>query len=142
VDGKLVYNKYHLEICVFTYIADGLRNTDLYVERSETYADYRTQLLSWPECQPLLATYCQAVELPASASEFVADLRQRFSELVQRVDDGQAGDSDLSFDTQGKPHLKQLPRLPTPEDAEALENILKARMPERHLLDVLNNTHH
>lgn len=142
VDGKLVYNKYHLEICVFTYIADGLRNTDLYVARSETYADYRTQLLPWSECQPLLATYCQAVELPASASAFVADLRQRFTQLAQRVDDDQAGDSDLSFDAQGKPHLRQLPRLPTSEEAEALEIILKARMSERHLLDVLNNTHH
>jgi TnpA family transposase len=142
VNGQTLYNKHHLEICIFSYIADGLRSGDLYVEGSETYADFRTQLLSWPECQPQLAPYCQAVELPASAHEFVADLRHRFIDLAQRVDEGQSAESDLSFDAEGKPHLRQLPRLPTPEDAEALEKVLKARMPERHLLDILSNTHH
>jgi hypothetical protein len=146
VNGQILYNKQHLEIGIFSYIADGLRSGDLYVEGSETYADFRTQLLSWPECQPRLAPYCQAVELPAAAEAFVADLRQRFIDLAQRVDAGQSAESDLSFDAapkgHPKPHLRQLPRLPTPEDAEAVEEVLKARMPERHLLDILSNTHH
>lgn len=86
VNGQILYNKQYLEICVFSSIADGLRSGDLYVEGSETYADFRTQLLSWPECQPRLAPYCRAVELPASAEAFVADLRQRFIDLAQRVD--------------------------------------------------------
>jgi TnpA family transposase len=142
VDGQILYNKHYLETCIFSYIADGLRSGDLYVTGSETYADFRTQLLPWPECQPLLATYCQAVELPTSAGEFVADLRRRFIELAQRVDEGQSAESDLSFDAEGKPHLRQLPRLAPPEEAEALQDVLKARMPERHLLDILSNTHH
>ncbi len=142
VNGQVLYHKHHLEICIFSSIADGLRSGDLYVEGSETYADFRTQLLSWPECQSRLAPYCQAVELPASAGEFVADLRRRFIDLAQRVDAGQSAESDLSFDAEGKPHLRQLPQLTTPEEAEAIEKELKARMPERHLLDILSNTHH
>jgi TnpA family transposase len=72
----------------------------------------------------------------------VAELRRRFIELAQRVDQNQSAEVDLSFDAEGKPHLRQLPRLPTPEDAEAVEKVLKGRMPERHLLDILSNTHH
>ena len=142
VNGQVMYNKQHLEISVFSYVAAGLRSGDLYVAGSETYTDFRTQLLSWSECQSWLAPYCQAVELPASNGELVADLRQRLTVLAQRVDEGQSAESDLFFDAEGKPHLRQLPRLPTPEDAETVEHVLKARMPERHLLDILSNTHH
>lgn len=45
VEGVMMYHRHHLEVCVFTHIAEGLRSGDLYVEGSETYADYRTQLL-------------------------------------------------------------------------------------------------
>ena len=39
----------------------------------------------------------------------------------------------------GTPHLKRLPAQPVPEDLATLEALLKARLPERHLLDVLKN---
>jgi hypothetical protein len=35
----------HLEVCVFHHLDRGLRSGDMYVEGSETYADYRQQLL-------------------------------------------------------------------------------------------------
>jgi TnpA family transposase len=142
VDGQIVFNRHYLEICIFSYIADGLRSGDLYVEGAEMYADYRTQLLSWTECKPILKDYCQALSLPTSAGDFVSTLRRRFIQLAQRVDKAQEQESDLYFDSDGKPHLRQLVRLPDPEMAKFLEDMVKARMPERHLLDILNRTHH
>ena len=142
VDGEVMYNKYHLEICVFTYVADSLRNGNLYVEGSETYADYRTQLLPWAECLPVLETYCSAVDLPTSAKDFVQTLRKRFVKLAKRVDAAQSEDGNLYFDTNGKPHLRQLSKQPKPEKAKQLRTIMTSRMPERHLLDVLHNVHH
>ncbi len=142
VDGEVMCNKHHLEIGVFSHIADGLRNGDLYVEGTETYADYRTQLLSWAECQAILDEYCTAVDLPTTAADFVKNLRQRFIQLAKRVDKAQAEDSNLYFDSDGKPHLRQLARQPSPEKAEEVEAILKARMPERHILDILHHVHH
>jgi TnpA family transposase len=142
VDGEFMYNRYHLEMCVFSAVAEHLRSGDLYVVGSEQYADYRTQLLSWEDCRPLLESYCQAVELPATAAEFVASLRAELTELSQQVDQAHTDDSDLYFDKEGKPHLRQLSRLATPENVGELESLIKARMPERHLLDILHNTHH
>jgi len=49
---------------------------------------------------------------------------------------------ELSIDQEGTPHLKRLPTPPVPEDLETLEALLKERMPERHLLDILKNVHH
>lgn len=142
VDGETMFKKYHLEVCVFSHIADGIRNGDLYVRGTETYADYRAQLLTWAECKDILKGYCSAVDLPTSAVDFVKTLRQKFAELAKRVDKDQAKESDLYFDADGKPHLRQLTRLSDPEEAEKLEAIMKSRMTERHLLDVLHHVHH
>jgi len=142
VDGEVMFKKQLFEVCIFSYIARGLRNGDLYVEGTETYADYRTQLLPWTECQDILPGYCSAVGLPTSAVGFVHSLRQKFTELAKQVDQAQASKSDLYFDGDGKPHLRQLTRRSVPEDSEKLEAIMKSRMPECHLLDVLHNVHH
>ncbi|MCP4096109.1 MAG: Tn3 family transposase [Planctomycetaceae bacterium] len=142
VDGEIVFKKHHLEVCIFSHVADGIRNGDLYVEGTEAYADYRTQLLPWVECQDILEGYCSAVNLPISASDFVETLRQKFTKLAKRVDKAQTEASDLYFDADGKPHLRKLTRLSDPEEAEKLEAIMKSRMTERHLLDVLHHVHH
>jgi hypothetical protein len=58
------------------------------------------------------------------------------------VNKAQAEDSDLYFDSDGKPHLRQLARQPSPEKAEEVETILKATMPERHLLYIPHHAHY
>lgn len=63
-------------------------------------------------------------------------------QLAKRVDKAQAEDSDLYFDSDGKPHLRQLARQPSPEKAEEVEAIMKAKMPEHYLLDILHHVHH
>ena len=141
IDGEWKLRKEHLQACVFSYVADGLRNGDLFVAGSDRFADYRTQLISWPECQPSLDEYCEAVEIPNNASEFVTALRSQLETLTLKVDKQQIEDSDLYFDKDGKPHLRRLSKKETPDNADDLLEELKHRMPERHLLDVLHNVH-
>jgi TnpA family transposase len=142
IQGKTLIQRHFFEICVFSYLADGLENGDLYVVGSEIYADYRTQLLSWEESQKLLPAYCQAVSLPQTAIEFVESLQQQFGHLAQWVDSAQMENTDLSFDKSGKPHLKRLPRRVVSEKAEELKRLMKSRLPEHHLLDILHHVHH
>ncbi|MFL5666890.1 MAG: hypothetical protein ACJ8BW_36920 [Ktedonobacteraceae bacterium] len=42
---------------------------------SEQFADYRSQLLTWEECAPFVAQYCQRLNLPMAAEGFVEYLR-------------------------------------------------------------------
>ena len=70
-----------LEVCVFVYLADALQAGDLYVVGSENFADYRAQLLSWPECEPRLAAYCAALDIPERGEDFAAALKR---ELIGR----------------------------------------------------------
>jgi len=134
-----VLNRRQLEVCVFYYLDHALRCGDVYVEGSDAHADYRQQFLSWEECAPRLAAYCQALQFPPTASDFVAELRERLREAAQRVDQTYPDNTELTIDHQGTPHLKRLPALSVPEDLQTIETLLKARMPERHLLDILKN---
>src|SRR5262245_6012948 len=139
---QTVLKRRQLEVCVFYYLDHGLRCGDMYVEGSEAYADYRQQLLPWDECLPRLPAYCQALQFASTASDFVAELRERLREAAQRVDATYPENTELTIDREGTPHLKRLPAQPAPEKLPTIEALLKERMPERHLLDILKNVHH
>ena len=77
-----------------------------------------------------------------SGSALVADLRHRLNELAEKVDKGFPANSELSIDPDGTPHLKLQRAKPPPTDLKAFREEVHARMPERHLLDVLKHVHH
>jgi len=135
----MVLDRRQLEVCVFHYLAQGLQSGDVYVEGSQAYADYRGQLLPWSACVRRLPAYCQALQMPETAESFVAHLRQRLRHVTERVDAAFPDNAELTIDEMGTPHLKRLKAQPIPEDLETLEALLKERMPERHLLDILKN---
>jgi TnpA family transposase len=134
-----VLDRRQLEVCVFHYLAQGLQSGDVYVEGSQAYADYRGQLLPWSECVRRLPAYCEALQMPETTESFVAHLRQRLRHVTERVDAAFPDNAELTIDEMGTPHLKHLKAQPIPEDLETLEVLLKERMPERHLLDILKN---
>jgi TnpA family transposase len=139
---ETVLNRRHLEVCVFHYLDHGLRCGDVYVEGSADHADYRRQFLAWDDCIPRLPAYCQALQFAPTASGFVAQLRERLLEASHRVDATYLDNTELSIDNEGTPHLKRLPAQPVPEDLDTIQALLKERMPERHLLDILKNVQH
>ena len=139
---ETVLNRRHLEVCVFQYLDHGLRCGDVYVEGSEAYADYRQQLLPWAECAPRVPAYCEALQCASTASDFVAHLRERLRETAQRVDATYPENTALTIDDEGTPHLKRLKARPLPEDLHTIEAVLKDRLPERHLLDILKDVQH
>lgn len=138
-------NRIDLEVCVFSYIADGLRNGDLYIVSSDQFADYRTQLVSWEQCETMLSSYCDAVNLPETATAFVADLREQLETKITTTSQiFSAQDNPLFyFDKEGNPRLRQASdtvQSPPPESDE-LQALLQSRLPPRHLLDLLTHVH-
>jgi hypothetical protein len=55
----------HFEVCVFSNLANALKSGDVAVRASDAFADYRGQLLSWSECEPRVAEYCQELGIPS-----------------------------------------------------------------------------
>jgi TnpA family transposase len=131
-----------LEVCVFSHLADGLRNGDLFVPNSEEFSDYRQQLLPWEECLKYLEAYCKALNIPATAEVFVEHLKKQLSEIADKIDRNYPDNTELVIDDEGKPHLKRTDAIPLPEGIEQFKEKLKSQMPERHILDILKDVEH
>jgi hypothetical protein len=78
----------HLEVCVFSHLAAELRSGDIAVAGSDSYADLGAQLMSWEECAPLAAQFCEQAGIPTEASELVVFYRRELATTAARVDEG------------------------------------------------------
>ena len=136
-DGSAVLHRRHLEVCVFSYVAEELRTGDLCVEGSEKYADYRQQLLSWEECEPLVEQHCLELGLAPTAEGFVAQLRAMLSKTADEVDRAYPDNASVVISEEGEPVLKKIHADKPTKGAKALERAILARMPERGVPDVL-----
>lgn len=136
---RLKIARRHLEVCVFVSLAYELKTGDLSVAGSEQYADFRTQLLSWEECAPHLASYCQELELPSTPTEFVAALKEWLTSTAQEVDQALPENKQLTINPQGEPVLKRSAPKPLSPTLESLVNTLQERVPQRNLIDILRN---
>lgn len=141
-NGQKVLKRRELEVCILSYVANGLRCGDLYVTDCEEFADYRQQLLPNEQCQKRLPAYMQALQLPKSASEFVAHLQSRLVSVANRVDKSFPSNTELTIDDNGKPHLKRAKADKPPEGLDEFKQAVRQRMPEYHLLDMLKNVEH
>lgn len=136
------YDRRALEVCVFVHLAGALETGDLYVEGAEAFADYRAQLLPWAECQERLPAYCAALGVPERGEDFAAALREELAALAAAVDAGFPDNAELSIDPDGSPHLRQLAVAGQPKGLPEFEGEAQARMPERHVLDILKHAEH
>jgi TnpA family transposase len=132
-----VLSRRALEVCVFVHLAAALQAGDVYIAGAENFGDYRTQLLPWAACKPRLAAYCDALGMPRTGKEFVALLKEQLTTIAAEVDAGFPANSKLTIDADGDPHLKKQPAGTPPGGLAAFETEVHARMPERHLLDIL-----
>jgi TnpA family transposase len=136
-------NRRLLEICVFSHLASELRSGGICVEGSESFADYRRQLVPWEACEAMLPSYCARVGIPETATEFVDGLRALLRDTAQRLDDEfptHAG--DVVIGRNGEPTLKRLTAKEVPPSAIALQAAIESRVPPRNILDILANIEH
>ncbi|MBF6047911.1 Tn3 family transposase [Streptomyces sp. NRRL B-1677] len=138
-EGKT--NRRHFEVCTLFCLVQEVRSGDVAVLGSESYANFYDQLLSWEECEPLVAGYCEQAGLPATASAFTAALRQKLTAVAAKVDAGYPDNADLTIDAaSGKIVLSPRKGKDRRKSALDLEAEILRRLPEWSLLDVLART--
>jgi hypothetical protein len=141
-EREWLVSRRHLEVCVFTHLAKELKTGDLCVQGSESYADYRDQLLPWSECEPLVADYCREMGFAPTASTFIDQLRTWLEKTASEVDRNYPDNGQVVIAEDGEPVLKRSPRKEASASALALERTLLERMPEHNILDLLCNVQH
>ncbi|MEV5322724.1 Tn3 family transposase [Nonomuraea sp. NPDC052634] len=132
----------HFEAMVFCYLAEELRTGDVAVLGSNEYADWGAHLLSWEECQPRLAAFCEKVGLPDTSAGFVAHLKDAHLSAAAHLDAGYLDNADLVIDEGGVPTLKRRRGKGSDAEAERLAAEIERRMPERSLLSIVARTAH
>jgi TnpA family transposase len=130
------------EVCVFTYLAAELKSGDAFVVGSESYADFRAQLLSWEACQPLLPDYCEQTGMAATSTQFVEQLQTWLAQTATRVDQISKDDPDVKISPDAVPVLKKIVAATPSPQAEKLEIAIRQRLPERSVLDILCRVEH
>src|SRR5205085_8359607 len=80
--------------------------------------------------------------IPERGEDFAAALKAELATLAAEVDAGFPDNTELSIDANGTPHLKQLNAASPPVGLAEFEQEIRARMPERHLLDILKHAEH
>ncbi|MGH3605972.1 MAG: transposase [Pseudonocardiaceae bacterium] len=136
--GMLV--RRHFEACVFAYLAEELRTGDVAVTGAAEYANWAAHLLSWEQCQPLLADFCAEAGLPQTAAGFTTELRERLQRAAAELDAGYPDNADLVIDEAGTPTLKRHRGRGNSASADALAEAIKQQMPERSLLGIVART--
>jgi len=86
VDGTEILVRQQLEVCIFSALATEFKTGDACVVGSESYADFRAQLLTPSECKPLIEEYCRQLGFPANPEDFVEYLRAELTRVAESVD--------------------------------------------------------
>ena len=110
------------EVCVFAHLAVELRSGDVAVAGSESYANLHTQLMSWAECEPLVAGYCAQAGIAPTAGQAIAGWKAELTAAAAAVDEGYPGNADLVI-ADGKPALKRRTGTERRASALALESV-------------------
>ena len=140
VNGEIKLNRKELETSVFEFLSKGLNSGDVYVDGADNYADYRAELLPWDECKKHLDEFCQQVGIPNNPLEMINNLKKELIEKAEYVDQNYHNIPDFVLSDEGVPCIKKYEPKPASESAQKLESIIKSRIPERSLLDVLSNS--
>ena len=134
-NGKTI-NVRHFEICVMSELREKLRASDVYIKGADAYGDYRQELLPWSECKKLLKDFCALVGIPATAKKMISTLRKALKDKSLEIDKEYPYLKELNIDEKGIPSLKKRGSKRNPR-ATLLRDMIKAKMPERNLLDVM-----
>jgi Tn3 transposase DDE domain/Domain of unknown function (DUF4158) len=131
----------YFEMCLFSQIWMELKSGDLAIAGSETFRDYREQLVSLAEYEREVAEYAEQVGVPVDGKAFVSQLRTWLETLATKTDSAFPHNEYARIEND-EIVLRKLARRPLPEGVQSLERALHERMPQMHLLDILSETDH
>ena len=134
-------NRRQFEVCVCRQLVQELKSADICVPGSDTYSDFREQLLPIEECTKALAEYGELVGLPMERKAFIAHLRKQLVDAAKAVDRDYLGNTYFNI-VDGRPKLAKLVKKPDPAGFEAVESALARKLQalDLSMLDVLGDT--
>jgi len=134
-------NRRQFEVCVCRQLVQELKSADICVPGSDTYSDFRDQLLPIEECTKAFAEYAELVGLPVESEAFISHLRKQLVDAANEVDRNYLNNTHFNI-VNGRPTLAKLTRKPEPAGFAEVESALTKKLQGLNLsmLDVLGDT--
>ncbi|MBV9602489.1 MAG: transposase [Chloroflexi bacterium] len=131
----------HFEPCVFSQLMLELKAGDLCIVGSDTFADYREQLVSWETYRERVADYGATAGVPVDRQAFVEHVRTWLDGVATATDEGLPENKLVRIEN-SEAIITRPPRRTESASTRELEARLAELMPEQHLLDILTDTEH
>ncbi len=129
----------HCEACVFSQLMWELKAGDLCIVGSDTFADYREQLVSWETYHEQVADYGATAGVPVDGPAFVEHVQRWLEDIAQSTDED-FPDNKLVRIENGEAIITRPPRKTESASVRDLEARLAPHIPEQHILDMLTDT--
>lgn len=129
----------HFEVCVFSHIVHELKSGDLCIRGSDRYSDYTEQLISWPEYEQAVATYCKQAGIDVDAGRAINKLLLQLSALAKTVDREFPDNESLRIEN-GEPILSRADTKQASPQLSKLLSLIEERVEHISILDVLADT--
>ncbi|OIN85082.1 Tn3 family transposase [Francisella sp. TX07-6608] len=138
--GGTKYNRKEVEACIFNYTQKALGSGDLFVEQGDIFNDYRSEFVLWEECVNHLDSLCKSSKIPNNSDELFDSLKNEMIDKATKLDNDYLKQSNFVINPEdGKPILKKYDPKQKSERVIELEKVIKERMPERTIFDILIN---
>jgi TnpA family transposase len=137
----LAVDRQYLELCVLSCAVIELKSGDLCIAGSEHFSDYRDQLVSWEDYAQSVETYCHQVGITADPVAFVHHLQAQLTEAIGATDAAFPSNTAVTL-KDGEPVLRRLEKQPEPAGFALIDRLMRERMPECSIVDVLTDTEH
>jgi TnpA family transposase len=134
-------NRRHFEICVFEQLVADLNSADICVLGSETYSDYRQELLPLEECEKSREEYGKQAGLPVEGRAFTGYLQGLLNGVATKADEFYPSNEYFKIED-GRPKLARLTRKLKPKEYERLEATLEKKINKQDvsILDIMTDT--
>ena len=133
-DGTL--DRHFYELCTLVKLRDALRSGDIWVEGSRRYLPLSRYLFSDDHWALNKQKYYQQLSLPENPHQFIAEMREKFIQISNRVDNNIAKNTFASI-VDGALSLSRDKAAPQNEEAKQLKQNLRKVLTRIKLPDLL-----
>lgn len=116
-----------------------LKSGDIFIKDSNTYSDYREQLITWDEYEREKYLYGKQVNLPVESNEFIKDIKDWLALIVKETDDSFLHNQLVSIEN-GKPLIRKSRSKQKSKDLKKIQNLIIERLTPINILDILSDT--
>jgi hypothetical protein len=119
----------------------NLKSGDLCIKNSDTYSDYREQLISWEEYEKNISLYGQQVGLPTDKNNFISILKSQLDLVAKNTDNSFPKNKYLRIE-KGEPILSRIKNEGEPRDLKLIKSLITDNMKPVSLIDILIDTNY